>query len=147
MSMYSTWLYSDLNTAVAVAYGLLHLCSAYVLAKMHNQYLQSHLMLTNICIHLLLHTLANNQLAGLLCTLHSCHIYTLLYTYAIAAHSLVLAGSQALVPAGSAKTLLTAIGTHTGSLSHILIWYCRNFLYTIGMCHILYAYLCYVWLL
>ena len=83
--------------------------------------------------------------------MHSCHIYTLFYTYAIPAHSLLLTDSQALVPAGPAKTLLskmlTAVGTHTGSLSCILIWYCCIFLYTIGMCHILHAYLCYVWLL
>ena len=32
--MYSTWLYSTLNTTVAAAYGHLHLCSAYILAKM-----------------------------------------------------------------------------------------------------------------
>ena len=81
--------------------------------------------------------------------MHSCYIYTLLYTYAIFACSLVLIGSpQALVPAGPATTLLskmlTTIGTHTGSLSCMLIWYCRNFLSTIGMCHMLHAYLCYV---
>ena len=83
--------------------------------------------------------------------MHSCYIYTLLYTCTIFAHSLVLIGSQALVPAGHATTLLskmlTAIDTHIGSLSCMLIWYCRNFLYTIGMCHMLHAYLCYVWLL
>ena len=83
--------------------------------------------------------------------MHSCHIYTLLYTYAIFAHSLVLIGSQALAPAGPATTLLskmlTAISTHTGSLSCMPIWYCRNFLYTFGMCHMLHAYLCYAWLL
>ena len=33
-------------------------------------------------------------------------MYTLLYTYAIPAHSLVLTGSQALVPAGPAKLCL-----------------------------------------
>ena len=76
--------------------------------------------------------------------IHSCHIYTLLYTYAIFAHSLVFIGSQALVSAGPATTLLskmlTTISTHTGSLSCMLIWHCRNFLYTIGMCHMLHAY-------
>ena len=73
--------------------------------------------------------------------MHSCHIYTdytLLYTYAILAHSLVLIGSQTLVPAGPAATLLskmlTAISTHTGLFSCILIWYCRYFLYT-GYCN------------
>ena len=38
--------------------------------------------------------------------MHSCYIYTLLYTYAILEHSLVLISSQALVPAGPATTLL-----------------------------------------
>ena len=33
-------------------------------------------------------------------------MYTLLYTYAIPAHSLVLTGSQALVPTGPAKLCL-----------------------------------------
>ena len=74
-------------------------------------------------------------------------MYTLLYTYAIPAHSLVLTGSQALVPAGPEKTLLskmlTAIGTHTGSLVFsfgiVVIFYIPSgcviyFMHTCAMC-------------
>ena len=152
--MYSTWPYSTLNTTVAAAYGRLRLCSAYMLAKMHinicrltycsliHVYICCCVWVTDTCIQ---------SIGRPTVYMHSCHIYTLLYTYAILAHTLVLIGSQTLVPAGLATTLLskmlTANGTHTGSLSCILIWYCHYFLYTIGMCHMFHAYLCYVWLL
>ena len=81
-------------------------------------------------------------------------MYTLLYTYAIPAHSLVLTDSQALVPAGPAKLclvrcllLLVHIQAHLYShlvISIVVIFYI--YIYTIGMCHMLHAYLCYVWL-
>ena len=45
-----------LNTTVAAAYGLLWLCSDYMLAKCISiLILQGHLMLSNMCVHLLLH--------------------------------------------------------------------------------------------
>ena len=149
--MYSTWLYSDLEYncccclwAFTVMF-CLHAC------KNAYQYLQSHLMLTNMCIHLLLHTHSHTINWQAYCV-HCIHV--------ICTHSFILmpylhtpwySRFSGISPCWSCKTLLskmlTAIGTHTGSLSCILIWYCCNFLYTIGMCHMLHAYLCYVWLL
>ena len=78
------------------------------------------------------------------------YLHTPLYLYYIC----TLLGTHrfsGISPAGPATTLLskilTAIGSHTGSLSCMLISYCLNFLFTIGMCHMLRAYLWYVWLL
>ena len=70
-------------------------------------------------------TLAYNQLADLYTfMLYTVYLHTPLYSCYFA-HSLVLIGSRAIVPAGPATTLLsmllTTIGTHTGSLSCMLI--------------------------
>ena len=128
----------------------LHACTKGKKIAAYNayQYLQTHLMLTNACVHLLgsrhLHTI-NWQTYCVHAFMP--YLHTLLYLCYIC----TLLGTHRFVPAGPATTLLskmlTAIGTHTGSLSCMLIWYCHNFLYIIGMCHILHAYLCYVWLL
>ena len=148
-----------LNTTVAAAYGF---CVYVLLTCLHKkkiaaynayQYLQTHLMLTNACVHLLLHT-GSRHLHTTNWQTYYVHafmpyLHTPLYLYYIC----ILLGTNrfsGISPCWSfnnSSKMLTAIGAYTGSLSCMLIWYCRNFLYTIGMCHTLYAYLCYVWLL
>ena len=123
--MYSTWLYSDLEYNCCCCLWAFTFIFCLHACKNAYQYLQSHLMLTNMCIHCCCIQVVDTHIQSIgrptvyitfmsyvHTPLYLCHTCTLLGTHRFSGIS--------PSPCWSCKTLLskmlTAIGTHTGSL-------------------------------